>query len=64
MDLLLRSASRVACVAALGALVAAVVGCALIVRKFVTPLGCANASFSRPSAVVVICVATLDDVNA
>ena len=42
----------------------AVVGCAWIVTGLLCPLGFANASFSRPSAVAVMCAATSDEVKA
>ena len=43
---------------------AAVVGRAWMVTGLLWPLGLANASFSRPSAVVVICAATSDEMKA
>jgi hypothetical protein len=42
----------------------AVVLRAWIVTGLLCPLGFANASFRRPSAVVVTCAATFDEMNA
>ena len=43
---------------------AAAVGRAWMVTGLAWPLGFANASFSRPSAVVLIWAATFDEMNA